>query len=139
MPTVTDGAPARPATLTLTGREQDVLLLAAELCTAQEISERLAISKNTVKSHLRTAFRKLGAGNRRDAVRRARHAGLLPTGGHMSEQGFWTTMRDHSWEIQVTVLIPRDEAKTQDDAIDLLGERLAPWPWAGQLPMDTGE
>jgi hypothetical protein len=46
---------------------------------------------------------------------------------------------EKTWEIQVTVLIPRDEAATDDEAIDLLGERLRPWAWAGQLPMPERE
>lgn len=42
---------------------------------------------------------------------------------------------DEPWEIKVTVLIPRSDAKTEDEAIDALGDRLAPWYWTGQLPM----
>ena len=40
------------------------------------------------------------------------------------------------WEVQLTVLIPRAEAKTDDEAIDLVGEKLKPWYWTGQFPMD---
>lgn len=62
----------------LTGRERDVLRLAADWYTTPEIAETLGISVNTVKTHLRASFWKLGVHNRRDAVRTARENGLLP-------------------------------------------------------------
>jgi LuxR family maltose regulon positive regulatory protein len=61
----------------LTERQRDVVRLAGELLSTEEIADKLFISVNTVKTHLRTSFRKLGVGDRRDAVRRAREAGLL--------------------------------------------------------------
>jgi LuxR family maltose regulon positive regulatory protein len=42
----------------------------------QEISERLFISKNTVKSQAYSAYRKLGVSSRSEAVVRARELGL---------------------------------------------------------------
>ncbi|HTU16038.1 MAG TPA: LuxR C-terminal-related transcriptional regulator [Solirubrobacterales bacterium] len=41
------------------------------------IAEELFLSVNTVKTHMRSIYRKLGAGSREDAVARARMAGLL--------------------------------------------------------------
>jgi LuxR family maltose regulon positive regulatory protein len=45
--------------------------------TANEIAADLNISVNTVKAHMRSIYRKLGAARRREAVIRARQTGLL--------------------------------------------------------------
>jgi LuxR family maltose regulon positive regulatory protein len=45
--------------------------------TAAEIAENLNISVNTVKAHMRSIYRKLGAGRRREAVVTARQTGLI--------------------------------------------------------------
>jgi LuxR family transcriptional regulator, maltose regulon positive regulatory protein len=69
------GAPAaRPAALT--PREIDVLRLLATGSSAVAISDELAVSVTTVKTHLAAAYRKLGVRGRRDAVRRARELGM---------------------------------------------------------------
>jgi len=47
----------------------------------EEIGEALRISRNTVKAHLRSIYRKLDATGRSDAVERARRHGLLSRGG----------------------------------------------------------
>jgi LuxR family quorum sensing-dependent transcriptional regulator len=52
----------------LTAREREVLTWAAHGKTAWEIGEILAISERTVNEHAQTAFRKLGAVNRTQAV-----------------------------------------------------------------------
>jgi LuxR family maltose regulon positive regulatory protein len=51
-------------------------LLAAGLTNAQ-ISERLSISLNTVKSHLKTVYAKLEAHNRTQAIAHARRRKIL--------------------------------------------------------------
>ena len=45
-----------------------------------EIAGRLYVSPNTVKTHVRSVYRKLEASSRGQAVERARHAGLLDLG-----------------------------------------------------------
>lgn len=55
----------RPA---LTGREIEVLQSVAEGLTSREIGERLFISENTVKNHVRNILDKLGLRSRNEAV-----------------------------------------------------------------------
>jgi DNA-binding CsgD family transcriptional regulator len=52
----------------LTERELEVLGLAASGLTTDEIADGLFVSRNTVKSHLRHAYGKLGVRNRAEAV-----------------------------------------------------------------------
>ncbi|CAM3248094.1 LuxR C-terminal-related transcriptional regulator [Nocardioides dubius] len=54
---------------TLTPREQEILHLLRTTMTTQEIAAELHLSLNTVKTHLRAIYRKLGVPNRRSAVR----------------------------------------------------------------------
>ncbi|MEU2779395.1 helix-turn-helix transcriptional regulator, partial [Streptomyces sp. NPDC007162] len=61
----------------LSGREREVLSRLAQLMSTQEIAADLYVSVNTVKTHLKSVYRKLGVGRRGDAVRRARERGLL--------------------------------------------------------------
>ena len=62
---------------TLTEREQEVLRCLQTRLTTREITGELYISMNTLKSHLKSINRKLGASSRSDAVARARTLGLL--------------------------------------------------------------
>lgn len=52
----------------LSYRERQVLALVVEGCTNGEIARRLFLAESTVKSHLATAFAKLGVRSRRDAT-----------------------------------------------------------------------
>ncbi|WP_433383923.1 LuxR C-terminal-related transcriptional regulator [Actinoplanes sp. CA-142083] len=61
----------------LSERERDVLRYLPTVLTAGEIAGNLNISINTVKAHMRSIYRKLGAARRREAVVRARQLGLL--------------------------------------------------------------
>ena len=70
-------APAGPLPEPLTPRELQLLAELPSMRTDQEISEALLISVNTVKTHLRGVYRKLGVGSRREAVAAAREQGLL--------------------------------------------------------------
>ncbi len=61
----------------LTDREIEVLQLIAEGLTNIEIAARLYLSLNTVKSHTRNIYGKLGVKNRTQAVAKAKGLGLL--------------------------------------------------------------
>lgn len=61
----------------LSPRETDVLRLWAQNRTVAQIAERLFISPNSVKSHLRSIYRKLGVNARADALERARQLSLF--------------------------------------------------------------
>ncbi|WP_410088494.1 LuxR C-terminal-related transcriptional regulator [Streptomyces sp. t39] len=70
----------RPAPLvpeTLSGREREVLERLARMMSTQEIAADLHVSVNTVKTHLKSLYRKLGVNRRTEAVRRARDLSLL--------------------------------------------------------------
>jgi len=71
----TAGAPV--VTEELSHREREVLRHAASMLSNPEIAGELYISVNTVKTHLASIYRKLGANDRRQAVRRARHLKLI--------------------------------------------------------------
>ena len=62
----------------LTTREREVLDLLASEMSNQEIAHELTISLHTVKRHTGNLYRKLDVNNRRQAVAKARRAGLLP-------------------------------------------------------------
>lgn len=61
----------------LTNRERDVLRHVSEMLDTADIATEMHISVNTVKTHLKSIFQKLGASDRRAAVRRARQLNLL--------------------------------------------------------------
>ncbi|MEU8527948.1 LuxR C-terminal-related transcriptional regulator [Streptomyces sp. NPDC048629] len=69
--------PPEPLTTPLSEREQDALERLAQFMTTLEIAADLHLSVNTVKTHLKTLYRKLGVTRRGEAVRRARELGLL--------------------------------------------------------------
>jgi len=52
----------------LSGRDSELLVLLREGCTNREIADRLYLSENTVKTHLRRLFTKLGVSNRTQAA-----------------------------------------------------------------------
>jgi two-component system response regulator DesR len=61
----------------LTDRERQVLRLAGDGATSEEIAKRLGLSDGTVRNYLSEAIGKLGAANRVDASRIARGKGWL--------------------------------------------------------------
>jgi two-component system response regulator NreC len=63
---------------TLTGREREVLQLAAEGHTSAAIAERLFISTRTVETHRANLMNKLGLRTQTELVRYALRRGILP-------------------------------------------------------------
>lgn len=61
-----------PKAWPLTEREHDVWRHLGTRLSTREIGARLGISHNTVKTHMRSIYRKLGVRNRREAVARGR-------------------------------------------------------------------
>ena len=61
----------------LSERELDVLRLLASELNGPEIARHLVVSLNTVRTHTKNIYAKLGVGSRRAAVRRAEELGLL--------------------------------------------------------------
>jgi LuxR family maltose regulon positive regulatory protein len=70
---VEEAAGAEP----LTPAERRVLELLPTHMSETQIAEQLFVSRNTVKTHLRGVYRKLGVTSRAEAVERARDFGLL--------------------------------------------------------------
>jgi LuxR family maltose regulon positive regulatory protein len=75
---VVDVSGARPVvTDELTAREQAVLGLLPTGLSAREIAGELGISRDTVKTHTKRIYQKLGVSSRPSAVARGRELGLL--------------------------------------------------------------
>jgi LuxR family transcriptional regulator, maltose regulon positive regulatory protein len=73
------GRPAAPGPLVvpLSEREQVVLRYLSSRLSAGEIADELYVSMNTVKTHIKSIYRKLDTNRRWDAVKRARQLQLL--------------------------------------------------------------
>lgn len=65
------------ADMLLSERERDVLALISQGYTNREISERLCITVNTVKNHVKSIFIKLNVRNRTEAVTTARQQKII--------------------------------------------------------------
>ncbi len=61
----------------LTEREMTVLRLLQGTSSLREIGRELYLSPNTIKTHARAAYRKLGVSSRQDAIARAHEIGVL--------------------------------------------------------------
>ena len=61
----------------LSEREQEVLGHLSRMLSTAEIAAEMYISVNTVKTHLRSIYRKLSVARRSEAVRRARQLELI--------------------------------------------------------------
>jgi DNA-binding NarL/FixJ family response regulator len=69
-----DRGAGRPSDLT--DRELDVLQLLDQGFSKREVADELFVSYNTVHTHARSIYRKLGASSRSEAIARARERGL---------------------------------------------------------------
>jgi DNA-binding CsgD family transcriptional regulator len=70
------GGVGRPPELPTEAETRVLRYLPTHLC-AKEIGDELQLSANTVKTHMRHLYQKLGAHSRGEAVERARASGLL--------------------------------------------------------------
>ena len=61
----------------LSDREREVLRFASAMLSTEEIADSMYLSVNTIKTHFKSIFRKLGATRRGEAVRRAKKLGLI--------------------------------------------------------------
>jgi LuxR family maltose regulon positive regulatory protein len=61
----------------LTPREREVLRHLAEMLSTAEIAATMFVTVNTVRTHVRSILRKLGAARRNEAVRRARELKII--------------------------------------------------------------
>ena len=61
----------------LTGRERESLVASANGATIADVARKLYLSEGTVRNHLSTAIKKLGARNRVEAARLAERKGWL--------------------------------------------------------------
>jgi LuxR family maltose regulon positive regulatory protein len=84
------GEPAAPRQISaqdlpepLSDREREVLRLLGTELTGPEIARQLVVSLNTVRTHTKNIYTKLGVTSRRAAVRRAEELGRS-AGGHRS-------------------------------------------------------
>ena len=76
----TPGARAAPTgglVEALSDRELEVLRLLRSELDGPEIANELVVSVNTLRSHTKNIYSKLGVGSRRAAIRRAEDLGLI--------------------------------------------------------------
>jgi len=66
-----------PEESSLSGRETEVLMLAARALSNREIAESLHLSETTVKRHLSNVYEKLGVRSRGEAARKALSEGWI--------------------------------------------------------------
>ncbi|MGW3313696.1 LuxR C-terminal-related transcriptional regulator [Streptomyces sp. NPDC001073] len=76
-PNTVDERPLSLVAEELSRREHDVLERLAAMMSTEEIAADLYVSVNTVKTHLKSVYRKLAVNRRNEAVRRARDLKLL--------------------------------------------------------------
>jgi len=73
----TSVSPSHEITIELTPREFEILQLIATGMSNKAIQEHLMLSKNTVRTHIKNLYSKLGVHSRTQAVQQARENGLI--------------------------------------------------------------
>ena len=91
----TDPSPRIGLVDPLTGRERDVLRLLASDLDGPSIARELVLSLNTVRTHTKNIYAKLGVTNRRAAVTRAHQLSLLSRDRATRARGSKFTSRSH--------------------------------------------
>ncbi|HTU58473.1 MAG TPA: response regulator transcription factor, partial [Polyangiales bacterium] len=71
------GMPASAQAPALTRRERSVLAMLAEGKSYAEVGEKLGVSENTVRSHVRSIYEKLGVSSKTEAVMAGLRLGLV--------------------------------------------------------------
>jgi LuxR family maltose regulon positive regulatory protein len=71
-------APEQSLVEPLSERELDVLRLLGTHLSGPDIARELVVSENTLRTHTKNIYSKLGVNDRREAVRRAEELGLFP-------------------------------------------------------------
>ncbi|HEX4788442.1 MAG TPA: LuxR C-terminal-related transcriptional regulator [Actinospica sp.] len=79
--TAENGAGAQQSTEALSASEVRILRYLPTNLTAPEIADELSVSRNTVKTHMRSMYAKLDTHSRSETVARARELGLLAPSG----------------------------------------------------------
>jgi DNA-binding NarL/FixJ family response regulator len=77
-PAAASASPVHPSPITLTEREQQVLMCAARGWTNKQIGSHLGISDRTAQVHLQAIYQKLNVTNRTEAVLRGLSLNLIP-------------------------------------------------------------
>lgn len=72
-----EGKSNMPKAIGLTQREKEIVGQLCQGASNKEIAQRLSISQNTVKSHLRSIFEKLNVSDRTQAVAYAFREGIV--------------------------------------------------------------
>ena len=68
---------AQEISITLTSREFEILQLIASGLSNKAIQEHLMLSKNTIRTHIKNLYSKLGVHSRTQAIQQARESGLI--------------------------------------------------------------
>ncbi len=100
----------------LSEREQEILKLLATGASNKEIAQRLFISPNTVKVHLRNIFTKIGAASRTEAVLYALRVGLVTQVVDEGQASAETEQPETSPQLEAEVVQP-EQAPMQLEVI----------------------
>jgi two-component system, NarL family, response regulator LiaR len=73
--------------LGLTAREAEIVALITQGLTNQELADKVYLSINSVKSYIRTAYRKMGVTRRSQAVAWGHNHGFVPDHGRILRPG----------------------------------------------------